>query len=137
MPKLRLDQSRRTLIAYNLVRRLKQYLACATTSILISKKLAVRLTLALGSLLSHTSHLLPFTIALSSEERSNCLEPSMDFMEPLRMLSTPTSIAVSGTLFLATFLFYRWLLPKPIPGIPYSKYMRTARVTSTDRCLRT
>ena len=38
----------------------------------------------------------------------------------LRVLTAPTSIAITGTLFLATFLFYRWLLPKPIPGIPYN-----------------
>ncbi|KAF2026189.1 cytochrome P450 [Setomelanomma holmii] len=43
----------------------------------------------------------------------------MEFLGPLRALGTPTSIAITGTLFFAAFLFYRWLLPKPIPGIPY------------------
>jgi hypothetical protein len=47
--------------------------------------------------------------------------PEMELLGTLRLLGTPTSIAVSCTLFATTFLFYRWLLPKPIPGIPYSK----------------
>ncbi|KAF2828307.1 cytochrome P450 [Ophiobolus disseminans] len=45
----------------------------------------------------------------------------MDFIGPHRVLSTPTSIVISGTLFLAAFLFYRWLLPKPIAGIFYNE----------------
>lgn len=44
----------------------------------------------------------------------------MESLGMLRVLGTPTSIAVSGTLFVAAFLLYRWLLPKPIPGIPYN-----------------
>jgi hypothetical protein len=38
----------------------------------------------------------------------------------LHALLSPAAAALTGTLFLATFLFYRWLLPKPIPGIPYN-----------------
>jgi hypothetical protein len=44
----------------------------------------------------------------------------MESLGSLRVLSTPTSVAISGAFFLAAFLFYRWLLPKPIPGIPYN-----------------
>jgi hypothetical protein len=33
---------------------------------------------------------------------------------------TPTAAALTGTLFVAALLFYRWLLPKPIPGIPHN-----------------
>jgi hypothetical protein len=36
-------------------------------------------------------------------------------------LTSPTSVVFTGALFLGTFLLYRWLLPKPIPGIPYEK----------------
>jgi hypothetical protein len=39
----------------------------------------------------------------------------------LDVLTAPTTVVVTSTLFLATFLLYRWLLPKPIPGIPYNK----------------
>jgi hypothetical protein len=42
----------------------------------------------------------------------------MDF---LNRLIAPTTVVVTSMLFLATFLLYRWLLPKPIPGIPYNK----------------
>ncbi|KAH7356145.1 cytochrome P450 [Pyrenochaeta sp. MPI-SDFR-AT-0127] len=35
------------------------------------------------------------------------------------MLSAST-ITITGVLFLATFSLYRWLLPKPIPGIPFN-----------------
>jgi hypothetical protein len=45
----------------------------------------------------------------------------MDLLGPLRTLFTPTSGAITGTLFLAAWLLYQWLLPKPIPGIPYNK----------------
>jgi hypothetical protein len=44
----------------------------------------------------------------------------MDFLGSLRVLATPTLLSISSTLFFAIFLFYRWLLPKPIPGIPYN-----------------
>jgi hypothetical protein len=44
----------------------------------------------------------------------------MESLGSLRVLGTPTSIAISGTLFVVAFLLYRWLLPKPIPGIPYN-----------------
>jgi hypothetical protein len=44
----------------------------------------------------------------------------MESLGSLRVLGTPTSIAISGTLFFAAFLLYKWLLPKPIPGIPYN-----------------
>jgi hypothetical protein len=33
---------------------------------------------------------------------------------------TPATAVLIGTLFVAAFLFYRWLLPKPLPGIPYN-----------------
>jgi hypothetical protein len=39
----------------------------------------------------------------------------------LDVLTAPTTVVITSTLFLATFLLYRWLLPKPIPGIPYNK----------------
>jgi hypothetical protein len=45
----------------------------------------------------------------------------MDFLGPLRMFFTPVSTTVTGTLFVTTWLLYRWLLPKPIVGIPYNK----------------
>ncbi|KAH7077611.1 cytochrome P450 [Paraphoma chrysanthemicola] len=45
----------------------------------------------------------------------------MDSLGPLRTLGSPTAIAITGALFLGTFLLYRWLLPKPIPGIPYNE----------------
>lgn len=46
----------------------------------------------------------------------------MDYRESLRALATPIPIAVSSAFFLAAYLFYQWLLPKPIPGISYSKF---------------
>lgn len=34
----------------------------------------------------------------------------------------PSTMAILSTvLFLGAFYLYRWLLPKPIPGIPYNK----------------
>jgi hypothetical protein len=39
----------------------------------------------------------------------------------LDVLTAPTTVVITSTLFLAAFLLYRWLLPKPIPGIPYDK----------------
>lgn len=39
----------------------------------------------------------------------------------VQALNTPTTAAITGSLFIAAFLFYRWLLPKPIPGIPYNE----------------
>jgi hypothetical protein len=42
----------------------------------------------------------------------------MDF---LNVLNAPTTVVITTSLFLATFLLYRWLLPKPISGIPYNK----------------
>lgn len=27
---------------------------------------------------------------------------------------------VTGTLFFASYMFYKWLLPKPIKGVPYN-----------------
>lgn len=36
-------------------------------------------------------------------------------------LYSPTAITVISALFCAAFLFYRWLIPKPIPGIPYNE----------------
>jgi hypothetical protein len=47
----------------------------------------------------------------------------MDF---LSVLNAPTTVVVTGTLFLATFLLYRWLLPKPIPGVPYNHEATTS-----------
>jgi hypothetical protein len=41
-------------------------------------------------------------------------------MDLLSVLNAPTTVVVTGALFLATFLLYRWLLPKPIPGVPYN-----------------
>jgi hypothetical protein len=41
-------------------------------------------------------------------------------MDLLSVLNAPTTVVVTGTLFLAAFLIYRWLLPKPIPGVPYN-----------------
>ncbi|KAH8704501.1 cytochrome P450 [Phaeosphaeriaceae sp. PMI808] len=39
----------------------------------------------------------------------------MDMLETLRGLAIPATLVLTGA-----FLFYRWLLPKPIPGIPYN-----------------
>lgn len=46
----------------------------------------------------------------------------MDFLQSsLQVLISPVSFAVTGALFLVTYLFYQWLLPKPIKGVPYNK----------------
>jgi hypothetical protein len=46
----------------------------------------------------------------------------MNFLaSAVRVLNTPTTAAVTGSLFVAAFLLYQWLLPKPIPGIPYDE----------------
>jgi hypothetical protein len=45
----------------------------------------------------------------------------MDLTGPHRTLFTPISAAITSTLFISTWLLYRWLLPKPIHGIPYNK----------------
>lgn len=43
------------------------------------------------------------------------------FKDPLLLaLLSPATAALTGAIFLATHLFYKWLLPKPIPGIPYN-----------------
>ncbi|USP77758.1 cytochrome P450 monooxygenase [Curvularia clavata] len=39
----------------------------------------------------------------------------------LNVLSMPTSIIAITTLFTSAYLLYQWLLPKPIPGIPYNE----------------
>ncbi|KAL5120724.1 hypothetical protein ACEQ8H_001473 [Pleosporales sp. CAS-2024a] len=41
-------------------------------------------------------------------------------MASLALLFAPATSAITGTLFLASYLLYKWLLPKPIPGIPYN-----------------
>jgi cytochrome P450 len=45
----------------------------------------------------------------------------MNLPTPVRVLDAPVWVFVTGTLFLGTFLLYRWLLPTPIPGIPYNQ----------------
>ncbi|KAH3973034.1 hypothetical protein HBH64_051440 [Parastagonospora nodorum] len=42
----------------------------------------------------------------------------MSFFEGIM---SPATVAISGTVLVSAFLFYRWLLPKPIPGIPYNQ----------------
>lgn len=44
----------------------------------------------------------------------------MGYPDVLSAVVAPTTIAITSTLFCATYLFYRWLLPTPIPGIPYN-----------------
>lgn len=44
----------------------------------------------------------------------------MDVFGLFRALYTPTAIALASTLFFSVFLVYRWLLPAPIPGIPFN-----------------
>lgn len=56
--------------------------------------------------------------------------PKMNSFESLRVFGTPASLTISSILFIAVFLFYRWLLPKPIPGIPYSKLNTLAGYTT-------
>lgn len=41
-------------------------------------------------------------------------------MASLAQPQPPLLALVTGFLFLGAFLLYRWLLPKPIPGIPYN-----------------
>ena len=41
-------------------------------------------------------------------------------MAPLAPSQPPSLALTSSVLFLGAFLLYRWLLPKPIPGIPYN-----------------
>ena len=45
-------------------------------------------------------------------------------MDPLKsslqVLISPVYFAVTGALFLGAYLFYQWLLPKPIKGVPYN-----------------
>ncbi|KAF3051991.1 hypothetical protein E8E11_010563 [Didymella keratinophila] len=41
-------------------------------------------------------------------------------MASLAQLQPPSLALASGVLFLGAFLLYRWLLPKPISGIPYN-----------------
>lgn len=41
-------------------------------------------------------------------------------MASLAQSQSPSLVVASGVLFLGAFLFYRWLLPKPITGIPYN-----------------
>ncbi|KAA8626468.1 CypX Cytochrome P450 [Pyrenophora tritici-repentis] len=41
-------------------------------------------------------------------------------MDSVRAFNTPTVVLITSTLILTTFLLYRWLLPKPIPGIPFN-----------------
>lgn len=36
-------------------------------------------------------------------------------------IRSPAMVTISGTVLVSAFLFYRWLLPKPIPGVPYSE----------------
>lgn len=42
-------------------------------------------------------------------------------MSTLMLFMTSPLAIVSGVLFFGAYLFYRWLLPKPIAGIPYNK----------------
>ena len=44
----------------------------------------------------------------------------MGYTDLFSGLATPTAVAATSSLFLAAFLFYRWLLPTPIPGIPFN-----------------
>ncbi|KAI2486618.1 hypothetical protein Ptr902_00751 [Pyrenophora tritici-repentis] len=41
-------------------------------------------------------------------------------MDSVRAFNTPTVVLITSTLILTTFLLYRWLLPKPIPEIPFN-----------------
>ena len=45
----------------------------------------------------------------------------MSTIDYLNMLSMSTFIVVTTTLFISAYLIYQWLLPKPIPGIPYNE----------------
>lgn len=44
----------------------------------------------------------------------------MDLLDRLHVSGSP-AITITCSLFLAAYLLYRWLLPKPIPGIPYNE----------------
>lgn len=45
-------------------------------------------------------------------------------LDLLRSLNGPATIAVTGALFFSAFLLYQWLIPKPIPGVPYNDEAR-------------
>jgi hypothetical protein len=48
------------------------------------------------------------------------VQTSKQNMSFFSTMNSPATLAITGALFLAAFFFYQWLLPKPIPGIPYN-----------------